>query len=165
MLMSSKKTQIKKEGNENTLTSLLAGVAGEYLVAGELTLRGYIASITLRNTKGVDILCSNSNATKSVGIQVKTKRGSQRDWIMNEKADNFHAKNLFYIFVNLNDLQRPPEYFIVPSEVVAKYTSSTHVEYMNTLGKKGQPHKDGSMRKFRDLEEKYLGRWDVLGLR
>ena len=152
------------EGNTNELTSLLAGVAGEYLVAAELSLRGYIASITLRNTKGVDILCSNSSATKSVGIQVKTNRGSKRDWIMNEKSDTFHAKNLFYVFVNLNDLKRPPEYFIVPSKIVSDYTSSTHAEWMNTPNRKGMPHKDGSMRKFRDLEEKYLNRWDLLHL-
>ncbi|PIW68446.1 MAG: aspartate ammonia-lyase, partial [Candidatus Omnitrophica bacterium CG12_big_fil_rev_8_21_14_0_65_42_8] len=37
------------------LNPILSGVAGEYLVAGELSRRGYIASITLRNSKGVDI--------------------------------------------------------------------------------------------------------------
>jgi len=51
---------------------ILRGVAGEYLVAGELSKRNFIASITLRNTKGMDILASNSDASKSVGIQVKT---------------------------------------------------------------------------------------------
>jgi len=54
------------------LNPILSGVAGEYLVAGELSRRGYIASITLRNSKGVDILASNENASKTVGIQVKT---------------------------------------------------------------------------------------------
>ncbi len=39
---------------KNKLASTLVGVAGEYLVAGELSLRGYIASITLRNSKGID---------------------------------------------------------------------------------------------------------------
>ncbi|MBN2094879.1 MAG: hypothetical protein JW727_02425 [Candidatus Aenigmarchaeota archaeon] len=54
------------------LSSILCGVSGEYFVAAELSRRGHIASITLRNTKGVDILCSNAEATKTVGIQVKT---------------------------------------------------------------------------------------------
>lgn len=39
---------------EQKLSSVLSGVAGEYYVAAELSKRGYIASITLRNTKGVD---------------------------------------------------------------------------------------------------------------
>ena len=43
------------------LDSTLVGVAGEYLVAGELSRRGYIASITLRNSRGIDIIASNSD--------------------------------------------------------------------------------------------------------
>jgi hypothetical protein len=43
-------------------------------VAAELSRHGYVASLTLRNTKGIDILASNPDATKSVGIQVKNSR-------------------------------------------------------------------------------------------
>lgn len=57
---------------KSKLESTLVGVAGEYLVAGELSPRGYIASITLRNSRGIDIIASNPEATKSVSIQVKT---------------------------------------------------------------------------------------------
>lgn len=38
------------------IPSLLAGVAGENFVAAELSRRGYVASISLRNTRGI---CSN----------------------------------------------------------------------------------------------------------
>lgn len=37
-------------------SSQIAGVAGEYFVAAELSRRGFIASITMRNTRGIDIL-------------------------------------------------------------------------------------------------------------
>ena len=37
--------------------------------------RGYIASLTLRNTRGIEILGSNAEATHSVGIQVKARQG------------------------------------------------------------------------------------------
>ena len=40
---------------EKKVSSILIGVAGEYFVAAELSRRGYVASITLRNTKGIDI--------------------------------------------------------------------------------------------------------------
>ena len=63
--------------NAGIRNTVLSGVSGEYFVAAELSKRGYIASITLRNTKGVDILCSNSEASKTVGIQVKTNSGSK----------------------------------------------------------------------------------------
>ena len=43
------------------LPKVLAGVAGEYFVAAELSRRSYIASITLRNTYGVDLLVTNAD--------------------------------------------------------------------------------------------------------
>ncbi len=146
------------------LNPVLAGVSGEYFVAAELSKRGYIASITLRNSKGVDILCSNSNATKSVGIQVKTNRGSKRSWILNQKAENYYADNLFYVFVNLNDNEKHPDFFVVPSKIVAKYIKEHHENWLKMPGKKGQPHKDSSMRQFKDRNEEYINKWALLNL-
>jgi hypothetical protein len=37
-------------------SSQLADVVGEYFVATELSCRGFIASITMRNSTGIDIL-------------------------------------------------------------------------------------------------------------
>ena len=45
--------------SNNKVSSILVGVAGEYFAAAELSRRGYIASITLRNTKGIDIIATN----------------------------------------------------------------------------------------------------------
>lgn len=69
------------------LSTILTGVAGEYFVAAELSRRGYVASLTLRNTKGIDILVSNPDATRSVGIQVKCHRGTKREWVLTKKAE------------------------------------------------------------------------------
>lgn len=146
------------------LTSLLSGVAGEYFVAAELSRRGYLASITLRNTKGVDILCSNADATKTVAIQVKTNRRSNREWMLNQKAESFYANNHFYVFVNLHDNEQQPDYFIVPSIVVATHAKETHASWLAAPGKDGRTHVDTTMRKFADLNEEYLKRWDLLGL-
>jgi hypothetical protein len=148
----------------SSLSSVLSGVAGEYYVAAELTARGFIASITLRNTKGVDILCSNSDASKSVAIQVKTNRRSARDWVLNQKSEDYFADNLFYVFVNLNEGVKPPDYFVVPSTIVAKYAKESHQTWLDTPGRKGQAHNATTMRKFSDKDEQYLNRWDLLGL-
>lgn len=146
------------------LSAVLCGVAGEYYVAAELSAQGYTASITLRNTRGIDIVCSNVDASKSIAIQVKTRRQRARIWMLNQKAEDYYADNLFYVFVTLNDFLAPPEYFIVPSKVVAKYTKTTHKNWLNTPGKSGLIHKDNPVRNFQDREEKYLSRWDLLGL-
>lgn len=144
--------------------SVLTGVAGEYFVAAELTKRGYIASITLRNTRGVDILCSNMDASRSVGIQVKTNRHSNHAWMLNKKSENYFADNLFYVFVNLNDNKKEPDYFIVPSKTVALYITSSHSAWLKTPDRKGENHKDTPLRKFIDPKEQYKDRWEILGL-
>ncbi len=147
------------------LTTGLAGVSGEYFVAAELSRRGYIASITLRNTRGVDILCSNSDATKTVGIQVKTNSGSDRSWILNKKAENYFAENLFYIFVNLNSEERTlPDFFVVPSKIVSDFVKQSHELWLKTPGKRGNKHNDNPMRKFEDKSEKYLNKFELLDL-
>jgi len=150
---------------ENKRNTVLTGVAGEYYVAAELSRRGYLASITLRNTKGVDVLCSNADASKSVGIQVKAASGSQRSWILNQKGESYYADNLFYVFININDaLDRHPEYTVVPSTVVADYIREDHAAWLRSTKKNGEPRKDTPMRKFNDPKEEYLNRWDLLGL-
>lgn len=149
---------------EQKLSSVLSGVAGEYYVAAELSKRGHIASITLRNTKGVDILCSNSDASKSVAIQVKTNRMGNREWVLNQKSEDYFSDNLFYVFVNLNNNLKSPDYFIVPSNDVAKYARESHATWLATPGLNGRAHVDSMMRKFIDLKEEYLNKWDLLDL-
>jgi hypothetical protein len=154
---------------------ILDGVSGEYFVAAELSRQGYIASLTLRNTQGVDILCTNAKATKTVGIQVKTTKGSNRDWLLDKKSEDYYADNLFYVLVNLNkqkssessDVKRKPknpDFFVVPSKIVADYCKQGHSEWIDQPGKRGQPHKDTPMRKFVDKKEEYLNKWELLGL-
>ena len=154
----------KNSQSSDKLSSVLSGVAGEYYVAAELTTKGYIASITLRNTKGVDIVCSNADASRSVAIQVKTNRRSYRNWMLNQKSEDYYADNLFYVFVNLNNGDKAPDYFIVPSKVVAKYAKESNEVWLNTPGRGGVKHNATTMRKFYDIDEEYLNRWDLLGL-
>jgi hypothetical protein len=142
----------------------LTGASGEYFVAAELSRRGFISSVTLKNTKGIDVLVSNESASKIIGIQVKTNYGNARDWVLNEKAENFHNKNLFYVFVILNGVGQLPEYYIVPSKTVSTFIKKSHKNWLSTPGKKGQSHNDSPMRKFEDKSQKYLDRWDLLQL-
>jgi len=151
---------------KSRLSTGLSGVAGEYFVAAELTRRGYIASITLRNTRGIDILASVADATKSVGIQVKTNQSSGKEWMLNQKIEadeQTRSKNLFYVFVRLNGMGEP-EYYIVPRKATVKFAAENHQRWLKTPDRKGQPHVDTPMRKFSDPNNKYKDRWDLLGL-
>lgn len=143
-------------------TSIQIGIAGEHYVMAELSRRGYIACQTLRNTRGIDILVSNTDASRSAGIQVKTTQSAHRKWMLNKKAEGSIGNHLFYVLVCLgSDF---PTYHIVPSKDVATDVSESHAEWLKAPGKQGQAHKDSTIRVFRDLECKYKDRWDLLGL-
>ncbi len=146
------------------ITSILAGVSGEYFVAAELSRRGYICSVTLKNTKGIDVLVCNENATKTLGIQVKTNQINKTEWLLNEKSENQNDKTLFYVFVNLRGIDQLPEYYIVPSKIVSNIITTNHKKWLSTKGKNGQKRNDSNMRKFKDPEKKFLNRWDLLKL-
>jgi len=145
------------------LESVAVGVTGEYYVAGELSHRGYISSITLRNTRGIDIIVSNKEGTKSATIQVKsTQNNKKNSWILTQKSEDFFSDNHFYIFVNLNEPGIRPKFFVVPSEVVAQYISTSHKNWLNKPGRNGQQHNDNQMRRFDDLEGQYLEAWSLI---
>lgn len=145
------------------LSKVLSGVAGEYFVAAELSRRGYVASITLRNTRGIDILASNADATRSVGIQVKTNQDTPREWILSKKAETNLAENLCYVFVALNGLEQPA-FYVVPTSVVARFVTESHRTWLAGARRDGGRHADTDIRVFRDAKGEYRDRWDLLGL-
>lgn len=140
-----------------------SGVAGEYYVAAELSRRGYIASLTLRNTRGIDILVSNANASRSVGIQVKTSQNGPA-WLMKKSVEEGAlAENLFFVFVIISgDL--PPRYYVVPRADVVSFIELNHKTWLSGKKRDGDQRKDTPMRQFKDLDGRYLNRWDLLGL-
>ena len=133
---------------------VLSGVAGEYFVAAELSRRGYIASISLRNTRGIDILATNQEASRSVTIQCNTRQKAGKSWMVSVKSEDFIPADHFYVFVALGADTHRPIYHIVPSCDVAAQL------------KKSAEHKQvkHQVRHFIDLDGKYKERWDLLGL-
>lgn len=148
--------------NVEKLSKGLTGIAGEYFVAGELSRRGIMASITLRNNDSIDIHASIGTGTHLVAIQVKTNQSGKRSWTLGAKAESLKADNLFYVFVSLKGEKERAEYFIVPSKEVAKRIKAVHSKWLKTPGKLGQAHNDSSIRTFSDLEGEFLERWDLL---
>jgi hypothetical protein len=145
------------------LTSGLVGMAGVYLVAAELSQRGVITSLTSRNTRGIDILASSADASRQVGIQVKTaQRGT--GWILGAKDERYAAPNLFYVFVALAGQDGRPEFYVVSSRKVAASIRRSHSRWLATPGRHGQKHRDSAIRKFWDRRQHFLNNWDGLGL-
>ena len=140
---------------DKKVSSILTGVSGEYFAAAELSRRGHIASITLRNTKGIDIVASTEDGSKTINIQVKTSSKNTIGWMLNKKAETMSDKNMFYIFFRLNELDERPQFHIVPTSYVANKVKKGHQEWLNTLGR-GKKRKDTDMRKLEYSNNDFL---------
>jgi hypothetical protein len=99
-----------------------------------------------------------------VSIQVKTNTSGKRCWILSEKAEADNSKSHFYAFVNLTKCGTMPEYFIVPSKVVADFVYKDHRQWLAKKGRDGSDHKDNPVRQFRNPDAKYRDNWKILGL-
>ena len=144
------------------LDSTLVGVAGEYATAAELTLRNYIAAISLRNSRGTNIIATSTDGSCSFSVQVKTTNEGKPHWMLNEKSERSTAGSHFYAFVKLNGSNKRPDFYIVPSAVVADRISTSHKAWLAEPKRDGTPRKDTSMRKFTDEQGEFLECWHVL---
>ena len=87
-------------------------LAGEFLVAGELSRRGFLVSMTFGNAKSVDIFAQKGDLTHI--IDAKAVR-SKSNWPVNA---NTIDKTVMYVFVYLGTEKNikqclSPEYFVV----------------------------------------------------
>jgi hypothetical protein len=124
---------------------------------------GYVASLTLKNTAGIDILASNTKATRTVAIQVKTTQGTKPIWTLGEKAEADKSPRKFYVFVNLGKPESAPEYYVVPSAVVARQIKRFYIEWLDTPGRGGRKRKENPMRTFH-VPKRYRNAWSRLKL-
>ena len=109
-------------------------LAGEFLVAGELSRRGYPVSITMGNAKAVDIKADAKDAERSISFSVDAKAGrTKTNWPIKKSAVE---KDLYFVFVYLQtDYKEAPEYFVVPGKdilcknLVTKWNTREGVKY------------------------------------
>jgi len=141
------------------LSKTQSGIAGEYLVAGKLTLDGFHSAITLRNNEEADILATNSNTGKFIKVQVKTSQNKSR-WPLSKKHE-ISVPNLFFVFLNIKSFDEQM-YYIISSAKLAELIKAGHEKWLKTPNKKGEKHNDTDMREFSDPENDYLNRWDLL---
>jgi len=156
----------------NQEAKTLSGIAGEYFVAGELSRRGYIASITLKNTAHIDVLASNGE--KAVNIQVKTKCIERADsWDLGTKPLEYKngKNNIFYVLVETHSDLRNKEisYYIIPKRELNKKVEENFQEHLKTPRKDGKPRTTTWRRfnmekhpEFKFQTEKYKDNWSIL---
>lgn len=93
-------------------------MTGVFLVAAELSRRGFIASPTSRNAQGADLLVTNAKGKRTFAVQVKTNASTFNFWLLNANAKELKSNSLIYALVNLR--KDRIEYYLVPSRIVSR---------------------------------------------
>ena len=93
-------------------------MTGVYLVAAELSRRGYITSPTSRSAQGADLLVTDTDCKRSYAVQVKTNASTFNFWLLGAKTKDMVSKSLVYALVNLR--KNETEFYIVPSKIVSE---------------------------------------------
>src|SRR5437016_5675056 len=139
------------------------GNASQFFIAGELCRRGYSAVVTLGNTPNVDILCSNQKGTRFAHIQVKTFVPGKKTCSVGIKAMKNVGSTFFWVLggIPTPESNRPFEYYIIPSKIMADNVSKAHEVWLSTPGKKGQSHKENPVRIVHLPPHKSVSGWDI----
>jgi hypothetical protein len=144
------------------MSKIHTAIAGEYAVMAQLALHGLDVNITLRNTKGIDIIASNPDSGKMYRVQVKTTsivNGNLEDlygrtirWQMNVKHLEIKDDLLIYAFVLMDKEFGNFRFFLLPNDVVVRAVLDEHQRYLDKSG--NNVHSDD--RAFRmGLDDKY----------
>ena len=115
----------------------MTGLAGEYLVAGMMNLKGWVASLTLKNYPCVDIFGKNPSTGENASIQVKSCRGTNFfiGYKRSERSKMQERVEGPFVFVYINK-QEEVSYFILTKEEFIRLVNETDDAYFNGPHKK-----------------------------
>lgn len=81
-------------------------------------MRGMIALITLRNTRGIDFVVLSPDGAEHASIQVKTRQKKASHWLVGSGFEQFRGPRCWYVFVRWLPEQQF-EAFLEAADVVA----------------------------------------------
>lgn len=132
--------------SETKISKQNVGNAGEYYLASRLSAEDFIATITLGRTERYDILAISPKG-RTIKLSVKTRiQSSAYDFPLSARDELLVAEDFYYGFVRLNGFSKEPDFWIMPSRIVAQLIKDGQKKWMGKLGKKNKPHKETSLR-------------------
>lgn len=148
------------------------GDAAQFFVAGELCRRQLVAVVTMGNCPNTDILVSNAGGTRFCHVQVKTFVPGNTTVSVGMKSERDFGPLFFWVLAGIPvpDSGKDFEFYVVPSEDMAKAVSESFKLWVATPGKQGQKHDETT--KVRSLQlppraepngwtlQPYLNGWD-----
>jgi hypothetical protein len=146
-------------------TTGMTGAAGEYYVAAELSRRGWLATVTIKNSPGTDVLAQRLETALTVAIQTKTASPGSMFRLSEKDERPARTPHEWYVLVRLKGELERPDFFVVPRDFVSAFLFVGHRTWLAEPGKKG-PHRDT---KQRNMDGEWISdfkeRWELLDLR
>lgn len=122
------------------------GNAGEYYIAARLSALDFITTLTLGRTEKYDILALSPKG-KFLKISVKTTQiENAKNFPLSKKDEKGQAKDFYYAFVKLNNFNKEPDFWIIPSNVVCPIIKKSDEIYLKTPGRNNRTHIGSSLR-------------------
>lgn len=142
----------------------LIGAAGEYHVAAQLSMRGWLATVTIKNAPGTDVLAQHLDMGTLVAIQTKTTSSSGDSLVLGLKDERPAPRdNEWYVFVVMKGVDARPDFFVMPRDHVSALLYVGHRNWLAQPGRGGAQRKDNSMRNVFPAEiQPYREDWDSL---
>jgi hypothetical protein len=149
--------------NRPAARTAMTGAAGEYFVAAELSLRGWLATVTIKNSPGTDILAQKPVTGAMVAIQTKTASFGNKFQLHRKAETPTTARNEWYVLVKLHEERTRPTFYVVPRNIVAGAAYAQHREWLSKSRRDGKPRMDTDKRVMIPAEfSGYEDRWDLL---
>jgi hypothetical protein len=147
----------------------LVGAAGEYYVAAELSRRDWLATVTIKNSPGTDVLAQRLDRRRIVAIQTKTASpGSHFRLNVKDEAPG-ERDNEWYVLVPLGGDHERSTFFVVPRHVMAAIVYLEHRDWLHHLDRLRAPVRVGQQRKANPMRtirgawiEGYKEKWELL---
>jgi hypothetical protein len=141
----------------------LVGAAGEYHVAAQLSQRGWLSTITIKNSPGTDVLAQHVDDGTLVAIQTKTTTVSD-SWVLGVKDERPSPRtDSWYVLVALRAVTERPDFYVIPRNHVSAYLYVAHREWLRSPGRSGKPRLDNPMRNMYPAElQAYKEDWAAL---
>jgi hypothetical protein len=147
----------------------LTGAAGEYHVAAELSRRDWLATVTIKNASGTDVLAQRRDRRRMVSIQAKTASPGNMFRLSIKDEEPGETDNEWYVLVGLAALVERPSFYILPRHVASAMTYLEHREWLADMGVLHTHARAGHQRKANDQRtlhpewiEGYRERWELL---
>ncbi len=122
------------------------GNAGEYYLASRLSAENFITTMTLGRTERYDILAINPRG-KTIKISAKTRiKETAYDFPLSAKDELMASSDFYYAFIKLNEFNKEPDFWIIPSKVVAQLIKEAQKKWMEKPGRRNQQHKETTLR-------------------